>query len=43
MAAAEEGIHTVAGVDFVRCNYVLGERLNGPTIGECSGCSECLH
>ena len=43
VATAEEGVYTMSGVDFVRCNNVLAERLNGSPIRECSGCSECLH
>ena len=43
VTAAEEGVDSMAGVDFIRCNNVLGERLNGAPIRESSGCSECLH
>ena len=43
VTATKEGINSVESVDFVRCNDVLAERLNGSPVGECSGCSECLH
>ncbi len=43
VTAAEEGVYAMSGIDFIRCNDVLSERLNGSPVGECSGCSECLH
>ena len=43
VSAAEEGVYTVSGIDFVGRDYVLGECLNDASVREGSGCSECLH
>ena len=43
MAAAEEGVYAVSGIDFVGRDNILCECLNDASVREGSGCSECLH
>lgn len=43
VAATEEGVDAVAGVDLVCSDDVLGERLGDLAVGESTGCTICLH
>ena len=43
VSATKEGVNAVPGIDFVGCDDVLCEWLNGSAIREGSGCSEGVH
>ncbi len=43
VAAAKEGVYAMSGINFIGRDNILCEYLNDASVGEGSGCSECLH
>ena len=43
VSAAKEGVNAVPSINFVRCDDVLCEWLDGSAIRKGSGCSEGVH
>ena len=43
VSAAKEGVNAVPSIDFIRCDDVLCEWLDGSAIRKGSGCSEGVH